>query len=43
MCSYVIPNTFSVKKDACSAGDLISLCNVVVYVLVRVVISRVDL
>ena len=31
------------EKDACSAGDLISLRNVEVYVLARVVISRVDL
>ena len=31
------------EKDACLAGDLISLRNVEVYVQVRVVISRVDL
>ena len=31
------------EKDACSAGDLISLRYVEVYVLERVVISRVDL
>ena len=31
------------EKDVCSAGDLVSLRNVEVYVLVRAVISRVDL
>ena len=31
------------EKDACSAGDLISLRYVEVYVLARVVIARVDL
>ena len=31
------------EKDACSAGDLISLRNVEVYVLARVVVLRVDL
>ena len=31
------------EKDACLAGDLISLHNVEVYALARVVISRVDL
>ena len=31
------------EKDVCSAGDLISVRNVEVYVLARVAISRVDL
>ena len=31
------------EKDACSAGDLISLRKVEVYVLARVVVLRVDL
>ena len=31
------------EKDACSAGDLISLCYVEVYILARGAISRIDL
>ena len=40
--NYVIQKKFS-EKDACSVGDLISLRNIEVYVLARVVISRVNL